>query len=98
MAQREVTKEEWFHLRTMRGANLTGYAAHRTRTEPIDPKNPTFVRSVGKTYYWPWGEQPDKATIKKIARRCPINAAQVFLKHYEPRNKRNTYATPVRVA
>lgn len=83
MKPRLLTKEEWFHIRTLRGQKMTGQSAHRTHSVPIDLKNPSFVRGVGDTYYWCMGTQPDKEIIEKIARRCPIKAAEAYLAIYE---------------
>lgn len=82
MPLREINKAEWFEVRTARGRVMTGQQAHRTKLVPIDPANPTYVRGAGKTYYWCMGTQPDQDVIKKIARRCPIKAAEAYLAHY----------------
>jgi hypothetical protein len=83
MKPRLITKDEWFAIRTGRGQAMTGQHPHRTELVPIDPKDPTFVRGAGKTYYWCMGQQPDKETIERIARRCPVKAAEAYLRVYE---------------
>jgi hypothetical protein len=80
---RLLTAEEWFSIRTCRGVAMTGQNAHRTDHVPIKGSLPTYVRGVGKTYYWCMGLQPDKTVIDKIARRCPVKAAAAFLAHFE---------------
>lgn len=74
-----LTDEEWFQVRTARGAALTGQTAFRVDSEPIEPGNLTYVRGTGKTYYWCYGQQPDKKTIELIARDCPVEAAHAYL-------------------
>lgn len=102
MILRELTKKEWYQVRVGRGMALTGYGAHRAKSVPIDPKNPSLVRGVGDTYYWPWGLQPDEDTIKLIGRRCPIKAAKAFLKYYKRNDhndpKKSSFGGPVKVA
>lgn len=80
---RWITKQEWFLIRTLRGQAMTGQSAHRTGNKPIDPKRPGIVKGVGKTYYWCMGAQPSEEVIAKIARKCPIEAAEAYLEHYE---------------
>jgi len=69
---RLISDKEWLYIRDLRGANLTGFPSH--------------VNDAGKTYHWPWGQQPDKDTQKLIARRCPVKAAKAFLKVFLPRD------------
>lgn len=83
MKLRELTADEWFHIRTLRSQDMTGQNAHRTKHVPINSIDPTYVRGAGKTYHWCMGLQPDKGTIKKIARRCPIKAAEAYLAMFE---------------
>ena len=82
MSPRLITAAEWHHIRTLRGSKLTGQPAHRAKTKVIDPKDPTYVRGTGKTYYWPTGQQPEPEVRDRIARRCPIKAAQAYLAMY----------------
>lgn len=99
MKPRELTSEEWFHIRTLRGAAMTGQQPHRTELIPIDPKDPTYVRGAGKTYYWCMGEQPGKDVIDLIARRCPLKAAKAFLTVFEkndPKTWPKGFVRPVR--
>ena len=83
MKPRLITASEWHHIRALRGSKMTGQPAHHTGFKVIDPKNPSFGRGIGKTYYWSMGQQPDAETIDRIARRCPIKAAQAYLAVYE---------------
>lgn len=98
MTPRDLTGEEWHHIRTLRGQKMTGYYAHRAKCVPINKDNPSIVRGVGDTYFWPMGKQPDEAMIKKIGRKCPIKAANAFLKMFKPVDVKKcgaTYTTPV---
>jgi len=101
MKPRFLSKVEWFTVRTMRGCAMTGYFAHRAKAVPIDPNNPSFVRGVGKTYYWSMGLQPTDAIKILIARKCPVAAAAAFLEFFEPRNPaavRGSMEQPVKKA
>lgn len=82
MKPRSITAAEWHHIRTLRGSKMTGQPAHRTGSKVIDPKDPTFARGTGKTYYWCMGQQPSPEERDRIARRCPIKAAQAYLAVY----------------
>ena len=87
MKARLLTKQEWHRVRAARGEAMTGQHAHRAKSVPIDPANPTFVRGVGKTYYWCMGNQPDEQIIAVIGRHCPIKAAKAYLTHYAKNDK-----------
>lgn len=78
-----LTAEEWFMVRTVRGAKMTGQTAFRTSSKSIKASDPTYVRGTGKTYYWCYGQQPEKAVVDLIARRCPVKAAEAYLRHFE---------------
>lgn len=98
MKLRELSAEEWFHIRTLRGVAMTGHQPHRTKQVPIDPKFPSYVKGVGKTYYWPMGEQPGKDVLDLIAKRCPVKAAEAYLAVFEkndPKKWMGNYARPV---
>jgi len=92
MKYRELSKEEWHHVRTLRGQRLTGYTAHRVHTKPIknQPSHVHVVRGCGPTYYWPMGSQPATTLIEHIARRCPLDAAAAFLSMFERGNEEKT--------
>lgn len=69
----KLSTEEWVYFRQIRGSKLTRFPHH---TVP-------FNGPYRKTYYWPMGGQPDEKLIDVIAARCPIKAAEKFLRYYQ---------------
>lgn len=68
-----ITPQELRMVLSLRGERLTGFAFHHL----------PFEGPYRKGYYWPWGGQPDDKLVEKISARCPIKAAEKFLKYYE---------------
>lgn len=68
-----ITPQELRLILARRGEMLTGFHFH---TVP-------FKGPYRKGYYWPMGSQPSDELVGKLSARCPMKAAEKFLKYYE---------------
>lgn len=70
---RDITAAEWWTIQACRGVGMTGFACHRV----------PFKGPVKGYYFWPYGGQPNDELIAKIMARCPLKAAERFLRYFE---------------
>lgn len=68
-----ITPQELRRILALRGEAMTGFAFHRV----------PFNGAYRKGYYWPFGGQPDERLKEALSARCPLKAAEKFLKYFE---------------
>lgn len=79
-----LTTEERIHIKRRRGEALTQQPAHTEK----------FSDPASRTYFWPWGQQPDEELKAQLASKDPIRAANKYLALFHPGGESKGWGNP----